>query len=349
MANVFTRFFRRALIPSLLKDVLGEIRTRFARLEATVQNLAATFGNQAATLGNKVDGVRDAMDVRFAQTAAALERIEARLAPADPAAAFANLDRASAQYRADNPELDLMLHLYAFLPSRNSIDIGANVGDVAEHLLDAGFSVHAFEPFPPVFEKLRLRLGHYADFHPAQMAIGSKDADMELSIATDPLEGKYGDPTVYNTLLPRETSGDLVFPERVPVRVRSLESLHKSGEIPADIGLVKIDTEGYELEGIRGMGAHSYPVVCAEFWAKDFTFGRAGSLNHLEDMVPEMRQRGYHWNLIVCRVEGVEGIACYLNTMRTPPKAWGNIFFFHEAALFQRAMEWHAHRQILMK
>lgn len=252
-------------------------------------------------------------------------------------------------YEENNPELDLMTHLYPFLPNRNIIDIGANVGEVSEHLLDTGFSVYAFEPFPPVFEKLRQRLAGNPEFHPAQMAIGAKDTVMDLSIAADPFEGKYGDTTVYNTLLPREVSGDLIFKDKVSVTVRSLESLHQTGEIPVDIGMVKIDTEGYDLEVIRGMGDHQYPVVNAEFWDKDFTFGKADSLNHLEDMVPEMRKRGYHWNLIFCRIEGTEGINIYLNTMRTPPKAWGNIFFFREAALFQRAAEWHEKRALQTK
>lgn len=347
MANILTRFFRRKLIPSLFKDMQSEIQAQVEKLDKKLD----------VTVGKQTESIQREVAARFSQIACTLDRIDvtttvlATPPPVEPDVRnpFENLDGGAAKYRTENPELDLMTYLYAFLPNRNIIDIGANVGDVSEHLLDTGFSVYAFEPFPPVFEKLSQRLAGNPEFHPAQMAIGSKDDTMDLSIAVDPFEGKYGDTTVYNTLLPRDSADDLVFKDKVSVTVRSLDSLHKTGEIPEDVGMVKIDTEGYDLEVIRGMGDHQYPVVNAEFWAKDFTFGKDNSLNHLEDMVPEMRKRGYHWNLICCRVEGVEGIAFYLNTMRTPPKAWGNVFFFREAALFQHAAEWHGRRMILSK
>src|SRR5579883_1612354 len=57
-------------------------------------------------------------------------------------------------YFFGNPELGLLEFLYSFLPSRSVIDVGAHIGDVSEHLLNTGFEVYAFEPYPESYQRL---------------------------------------------------------------------------------------------------------------------------------------------------------------------------------------------------
>ena len=152
------------------------------------------------------------------------------------------------------------------LPYRLAIDVGANRGDVSERLLQAGFEVYAFEPFPPVLERLQERLANNPNFH---------------SLA----EG-------------------LVFKQSVPVAVKTLAGLYDTGEVPSQVGLVKIDAEGFDLVVIKGMGDFRYSVVVAEFWDPGFPFAQTGAMNDLKDMVPAMRQREYAWHVIIYRIWG---------------------------------------------
>ena len=245
------------------------------------------------------------------------------------------------KYPLLNPEVGLMAHLYSFLPNRTALDIGANVGDVSECLLRAGYEVYAFEPLQPVFEKLQQRLGPDPRFHVYQMAIGGADETMELHIAVNESEGHDDpDPTLFSSLANHPLPEGMVFKETVPVTVRTLETLHASEEIPSDIGLVKIDTEGLDLEVVRRMGPQRYPVVLTEFWDTEILFSHAGATNRLEDLIEEMRTRGYSWYIVIYRIWGSHDIGFYCNYQQSVSNSWGNICFFTDYSTFSEARRW---------
>ncbi len=240
-----------------------------------------------------------------------------------------------------NPEGGLMVHLSAFLPSRNALDVGANVGEISERLLKSGYAVHAFEPVPAVFEKLLQRLGSNDNFYPHPIAVGLADQTMELHMATD-LSGtnKHKDLTQFSSLINHEMLDDLAFTGAIRVTVRSLESLYRSGEIPEDVGLLKIDTEGYDSEVIRGMGGLRPAVVVAEFYDRDFAFARSGALNLLEDSVREMRRRGYPYHIVIYRIDEKSRLSFYCNYDQSVKGSWGNVFFFQDHEVFAEAQKW---------
>lgn len=264
------------------------------------------------------------------------------------------LDNSGLRVKAENnrgedlePEEKLIAFLYSFLPSRKAIDIGANRGDISESLLKAGYQVYAFEPYTPVFEQLCQRLQQNSDFQAYNIAIGSHDTTMDFHICSDQSEaGIFQNPSLYNTLLPHSMPQGLNFTETRPVQVRSLESLHQTGEISHDIGLVKIDTEGYDLEVIQGMGKAQYPVVVAEFWDKNHIFGQSGTLNRLDLLVEGMKKRDYHWYLVIARSDKPSNydfnydIFFYGNYPQTVDNSWGNVFFFREYEVFKQAFSW---------
>jgi len=238
-------------------------------------------------------------------------------------------------------DTELMVFLYSYLPYRLAIDVGANRGDVSERLLQAGFEVYAFEPFPPVLERLQERLANNPNFHSLPYALGAADGTRDLHVAADLTENKiYDDPTFYSSLACHSLAEGLVFKESVPVTVKTLAGLHDTGEVPSQVGLVKIDTEGFDLEVIRGMGDFRYSVVVAEFWDPGFPFAQTGALNYLKDMVPAMRQRGYAWHVIIYRVWGSHDISYYCNSDYSFEKSWGNVFFFRDHAVFSEALKW---------
>ncbi len=239
------------------------------------------------------------------------------------------------------PESRLMAYLYSFLPTRKAIDIGANVGAIAEKLLEAGFEVYAFEPFPQAFDQLKQRFDQHQQFHAFPLAVGAADENRDFHIAQDLSETKrYQDAAMFNSLTKHAMPEDMSFVDTISVTVRSLESLHQTNVLPADIGLLKIDTEGYDLEILRGMGQQRYPVVVAEFWDAQLPFGTSDAFNRLEDMVNEMQPKGYHWYLVIYRVWGDENVSFYCNYPKSIAKSWGNVFFFQDYDTFAHALKW---------
>jgi hypothetical protein len=58
------------------------------------------------------------------------------------------------------------------------------------------------------------------------------------------------------------------------------------------------------------------------------------------EIIKELREKGYYWNVIIYRTE-VEGfIRMGTNLASVPEKAWGNILFFRDHQLFLKAFHW---------
>ena len=240
-------------------------------------------------------------------------------------------------------DIELMTYLYSYLPHRRAVDIGANRGDISSRLLQAGYQVYAFEPFPPVIDKLKNRLGNNPYFQLFPLAIGSENQTQELHIATDETpDNTYQDASFYSSLTKHSLSEGLVFTDTISVTVKTLASLHDAEELPKDIGLVKIDTEGFDLEVIKGMGNYRYPVVVAEFWDQNFPFGRSGAMNQLPDLVNAMKERDYHWHLVIYRIWGSSDVSYYCNSAYSLDNSWGNVFFFQDYQVFHQALLWSA-------
>ena len=248
----------------------------------------------------------------------------------------------TSDYVATNPELGLFEFLYSFLPSRKALDIGAHAGEVSNYLLKVGYEVYAFEPCPETYRGLHSRLAAVPDFHPFQVAIGNADGQQPLYSVEDRSPDKvYGDPTVYNSLSRHGMPADLPFHgESVIVPVRTLAGLHAEGRVPEDVGLVKVDTEGFDLEVIRGMREYRYPAVMVEFWDSAIPFGGPDLPYTLETLVAEMHARRYLWYIVVYRVWGEPQTAFFCNHDRAVPNSWGNVIFFRDREIFDQAQKW---------
>jgi len=244
----------------------------------------------------------------------------------------------------ENIEIQLMVFLYSFLPYQRAIDIGANKGDVSVELLKAGYEVYAFEPFKPIFEELSNRLGNELSFHAFPLAIGSKNEVRELHIAKDTTESQiHGHYSLFSSINLHSLPEGLVFSDAISVEVRNLANLHESGSIPKEIGLVKIDTEGFDLEVIWGMEDYRYPVVIAEFWDSKLSFGQSGDIHKLEDLIKEMKDKHYKWYIVIYRVMGDDytwQASYYCNSCRSVENSLGNVFFFQDYEVFSQSLKW---------
>ncbi|NCR17065.1 MAG: FkbM family methyltransferase [Microcystis aeruginosa LL13-03] len=246
-------------------------------------------------------------------------------------------------------EVELMCYLYSYLPYPSALDIGANQGDVTERLLQTGYEVYAFEPFLPVVEKLKNRLSNFSNLHVFPLALGAINEERELHLVGD--KNLVNDPnsqplypdadyTLLSSINIHSLPEGMVFTEKVPITVTTLETLHQQQQVPMEVGLVKIDTEGFDLQVIQGMGDYRYPVVVAEFWDEKFPFGEFGADNRLPSLVEAMKLRGYHWFIVIYRVFPDNEVSFYCNHLISVGSSWGNVFFFQEHSVFSEALKW---------
>jgi FkbM family methyltransferase len=233
------------------------------------------------------------------------------------------------------PELELIAHLAPALEPRVAIDVGAHHGRFSEVLLDLGFEVHALEPNPAALDVLLARLGDRPGMTVHRAAAGAEDGEAELGLVANPA-GDYIDPTQFASISGLPLPEGLVRAGSVRVPLRRLDSLVREQGM-VEPTLVKVDAEGFDLEVLRGLGALRPAVQLAEFWDDALPFSAPGAKNRLRDLVAHARQQGAAWHLVVFRRWGDDRPAFYSGLSDSPERAWGNVIFFMDRALFERA------------
>jgi FkbM family methyltransferase len=176
------------------------------------------------------------------------------------------------------------------------------------------------------------------------VALGSAETMLPLYIASESREAGQDDPSLYNTFRPHFVREGLAFADTVDVPVRTIEALVKSGELPPQIDFLKVDTEGFDLEVIKGLGSLRPAVVQTEFWGDDFLFvhneKNRENLVSSAEIIRELRNLDYFWNITVFRLEAETYVRFAANLANAPKMAWGNILFFRNHSLFLEALRW---------
>lgn len=158
----------------------------------------------------------------------------------------------------------LLLRLYDRLADRIVIDVGAERGAFVEAFLDACCArVYAVEPYPANIRRLRKRFAGDDRVRVLGVALGPGDETRELHITEDRSGREYA---YYHSLVAFPDTPEVRWGKQVPVTCRSLGSLVEDGTLPAEVGILKVATEGYDLEVVRGMGRLSAAVVMVEYW-----------------------------------------------------------------------------------
>jgi len=119
---------------------------------------------------------------------------------------------------------------------KSFVDIGANTGFYTKMMALRGVSVYAFEPSPKTYELLCANVKILFNVQTFNFALGDENIDAKTFYVHEnsPIDGFT--PSLDNEHL-----------EHVKVKVRMLDNFQLS-----NIGLMKIDTEGYEYPILRG-------------------------------------------------------------------------------------------------
>jgi len=321
-------------------DRIAQTQQLIGELEPILQSLMmndSTMIDGLAQMLATMQHMQHRNEALIADLAADIRDLNAKLhqlttATAPPASPAAGFDAA-------DPEIGLLGALLPLLPNPVVLDVGANTGQVAAALAESGFEVFAFEPFPASYAALEAASSAMPDrLHAFPFAVGAKDGPVQLLLAADLTGAGTYDISLFHSTVPHPMLEDVNFTTAETVPMRALASLIQAGVIPPDAAVLKIDTEGADLDVIKGTQTH-FPVVLMEFWDRQHPFGRAGH-GDLADTVREMRARGYIWHIVLYRVDETADHGYLCNTRTAPTKSWGNAIFFRDFPLFAAATSW---------
>jgi len=124
------------------------------------------------------------------------------------------------------------------------LDVGANVGIYTKQLALRGVPVYAFEPSPKTFEILRQNTRGLPNVKVFSYALGDKNAEISFYVheqSNSGYDGLYNEQQLVSTVYGNKDV------KKIKVRVRTLDSFHFK-----NVGLIKIDTEGYEYPILTG-------------------------------------------------------------------------------------------------
>jgi FkbM family methyltransferase len=160
-------------------------------------------------------------------------------------------------------------------------DIGANIGKWSIPLLNkfrnkniTKFTLHAFEPVPSTFEKLKANMNLQEPFegYLNQLAISSSIGESQIFIKDEPCSGTNG----FYTDIDGKTA------KAIAVTTKTVTSYCAEYNIDK-INILKIDTEGHDMEVMRG----ALPMLAkGQIWVLQFEYNHRWiyARNYLRDV-----------------------------------------------------------------
>jgi FkbM family methyltransferase len=236
----------------------------------------------------------------------------------------------------ENAEVRLFGVLANQIERKWMVDIGAHRGTMFLPFLEAGWRIDAFEPQTSSYEWLESQFGdnERVVLHPEAVSNASTTKAFHLATSIDGEQLHE----FYHSL---EVLPDDIFHRKgevVEVATVCIDDLVEQGALPPEVGVLKIDTEGHDLQVLKGAGRLNAEVVCVEFWFPEHPLGP--SPYPPEEIVELMRGRGYS-NYIVVEHDLADNTRFRPSLRDVPPEAWGNLLFFRsETGPYVSAWEW---------
>lgn len=146
------------------------------------------------------------------------------------------------------------------------LDVGANNGQYRDFLRDqVGFSgtIHSFEPIPSLAERIRQRSKHDPNWHIHNLALGNANGEQTLNIMARDSFSSF--------LQPDDTSASgfsasNTIVDSISVQIRRLDdAFDESINASKESCYLKIDTQGYDLEVIKGASAFLQRTPALQF------------------------------------------------------------------------------------
>lgn len=143
-------------------------------------------------------------------------------------------------------------------PKKIIFDVGANdCSNFIQEVKDSSTThLYAFEPTPKFFDLAKHNYGHLRNFHYLPFAVGDYEGATMFNIAG---QADWGCSSIleFSTYSQTEWDGrtDFVVTSQNDVKIIKLESFIEENKIPK-IDFLHVDTQGYDLKVLRGLGKY---------------------------------------------------------------------------------------------
>lgn len=149
-----------------------------------------------------------------------------------------------------------LLRVLSHLDINYVLDVGAHRGEYAKFLRDLGFTGHieSIEPVPDCFEELERNMAGDPRWRGHELALGNHSGAMPIQVRHGSDFSSFRTPSAYG----RRRFEQAMDPCRtVTVEVRRLDHVFEAlvDERPTPRVLLKLDTQGTEMEVLEGAGA----------------------------------------------------------------------------------------------
>lgn len=127
-------------------------------------------------------------------------------------------------------------------PIKTIVDVGANIGQSAIYYreLFPESSIYCYEPIPAIYEQLKQLSNSDPAIHTFQKGVGAAIGELEIVLLEDSLSQQHSF---------HKTAGDS--DKTVSVPITTIDEIIRENGLQT-IDLLKVDTEGFEIEVIQG-------------------------------------------------------------------------------------------------
>jgi FkbM family methyltransferase len=130
------------------------------------------------------------------------------------------------------------------------IDVGANKGEYVLELRKNGFNgdIYAFEPLSKIFERLKAITKNIEKIHLFNFALGATNEENKINISKNSASSSL------LNMLSKHSSAEpnSIYVDSEIIKVRTLDSIFESIYSEGDRILLKIDTQGFEMNVLKG-------------------------------------------------------------------------------------------------
>jgi FkbM family methyltransferase len=199
---------------------------------------------------------------------------------------------------------------------RTIFDVGANDGSMSRDMryLFPSASIFAFEPDPQTYNDLIRNSLHLKNFHPYNCALSSREGTADLFLYPDSRLNSLEANAPYTSLGNSR-------PEKISIETTTVDIFCNKHGIE-EIGLLKVDTEGHDLEVLKG-ASRLLSARRIRFVITEFNYLQTNSRNSIGALVPIdefLHQFGFRYLASYVEFFVAEGLLTVSNALFALPR-----------------------------